>query len=142
MERTLNITIRADWKSALREAGMLAVKGIGSGSYMGETLNFETPAAFFSRLSANRWAMITALQGAGAVGVRELARRLGRDVKRVFEDARALVELGLVERDDQGALTCPYEDIHVDMHLGGRGQESGIRNQESGIHGGVDLIPG
>ena len=48
--------------------------------------------------------MLTELQGAGGVGVRELARRLGRDVKRVHEDAAALVELGLVERTESGAL--------------------------------------
>jgi predicted transcriptional regulator len=53
----------------------------------------------------------------GEVGVRELARRLGRHVKRVHEDAAALVDLGLVERTPEGALHCPYRDIHVDMQL-------------------------
>ena len=47
----------------------------------------------------------------------ELARRLGRDVKRVHEDAATLVELGLIERTASGGLVCPYSDIHVDMHL-------------------------
>lgn len=47
--------------------------------------------------------------------MRELARRLGRDVKRVHEDAAALIELGLIEKDERGALLCPYENIHVDM---------------------------
>jgi predicted transcriptional regulator len=51
------------------------------------------------------------------MGVRELARHLQRDVKRVHEDAQALVELGLIERDTKGSLTCPYADIHVDMHI-------------------------
>ncbi|WML92253.1 hypothetical protein RCF98_07910 [Thiothrix lacustris] len=27
------------------------------------------------------------------------------------------VELGLIERDTKGSLTCPYADIHVDMHI-------------------------
>ncbi|MCL2829205.1 MAG: hypothetical protein FWD77_00525 [Betaproteobacteria bacterium] len=117
MERTLTITIRADWKAALRDAMTVARIGVERGSYMGETLNFETPAAFFSRLTSNRWAMLTELQGSGIVGVRELARRLGRDVKRVHEDAAALVELGLIERAENGALSCPYDDIHVNMHV-------------------------
>lgn len=62
--------------------------------------------------------MLAELQGAGEVGVRELARRLGRDVKRVHEDAAALVEVGLLEKAESGALICPYVDIHVDMHMG------------------------
>lgn len=40
-----------------------------------------------------------------------------RDVKRVHDDATALVELGLIERSETGALSCPYVDIHVDMHV-------------------------
>ncbi len=49
--------------------------------------------------------------------VRELARYVGRDVKRVHEDTKILVELGLIERNEKSALSCPYEDIHVDMHI-------------------------
>jgi predicted transcriptional regulator len=59
--------------------------------------------------------LLNALLGSGTVGVRELARRLGRDVRRVHEDAAALVELGLIEKDERGALYCPYGNIHVDM---------------------------
>ena len=48
--------------------------------YQGETLNFETPGAFFGRLTERRWALVTALLGQGTLAVRELARRVGRDV--------------------------------------------------------------
>lgn len=113
--RTLTITTNPDWKSALRTAGKRAVIGIQSGEYQGETLNFETPGAFFARLTERRWELLDVLLGSGTVGVRELARRLGRDVKRVHEDAAALVELGLIEKDERGALNCPFSNIHVDM---------------------------
>ncbi|MEO8411316.1 MAG: DNA-binding protein [Propionivibrio sp.] len=89
----------------------------GAASYQGEHLNFDTPAAFFSQLTEKRWMIVHTLQGAGTVGVRELARRVGRDVKRVHEDAAALVNLGLIERSEKGELVCPFSDIHVDMHL-------------------------
>lgn len=113
-QRTLTITLGADWKNALRQAG----KAAKASGYQGEVLNFETPAAFFGRLTERRWAIVHTLQQADSVvGVRELARRLERDVKRVHEDAAVLVELGLVERTDSGALLCPFADIHVDMHL-------------------------
>ena len=113
-ERTLTITIDADWQGALRTVARAA---FGARSYQGEALNFETPGAFFSRLTSRRWALLDALIGAGEVPVRELARRLKRDVKRVHEDAAALVELGLIERTERGGLLCPYTDIHMDMHM-------------------------
>jgi predicted transcriptional regulator len=90
---------------------------IASGEYQGEYLDFATPGLFFSKLTANRWALAHALQGHGETGVRELARRVGRDVKRVHEDTAALVELGLIEKTEDGRLLCPYADIHVDLHL-------------------------
>ncbi|MFP5460440.1 MAG: hypothetical protein ACLGII_02485 [Gammaproteobacteria bacterium] len=113
-KRKLTITLQSDWKSALRSmAGKASAQ-----DYQGETLNFETPGSFFGQLTERRWQLVRTLQEAdGKVGVRELARRLGRDVKRVHEDASALVALGLLERDETGALICPYVDIHVDMHL-------------------------
>ena len=113
-KRTLTVTIKPDWRAALRAA---ARNAFAADAYQGETLNFETPAAFFSRLTEKRWALLYALQGAGEVPVRELARRLERDVKRVHGDAGVLVELGLLERTERGGLVCPFDDIHVDMHL-------------------------
>ncbi|MEZ5450984.1 MAG: hypothetical protein R3E89_19155 [Thiolinea sp.] len=112
-KRTLTITLQTDWQSALRQAGKLAQRK----AYQGETLNFQSPGSFFSRLTERRWAIINILQAQGAMGVRELARQAGRDVKRVHEDAHVLLELGLIERDEQGLLHCPYADIHVDMHI-------------------------
>jgi predicted transcriptional regulator len=44
----------------------------------GETLNFESPGAFFGRLTERRCALVTILLGQGAMAVRELARPAGR----------------------------------------------------------------
>lgn len=113
-KRCLTITLGPDWRSALRKAGRTAT----ATTYQGETLNFETPRALFGHLTERRWAIVQALQqDGGTVGLRERARRLGRDVKRVHEDASALVALGLIERNEAGALRCPFVDIHVDVHM-------------------------
>lgn len=115
--RQLTITQQADWKSALRDAGVKAVCGMTSGRYQGETLNFETPAQFFGQLTEKRWNIVRLMQGAAAMSVRELARRLARDPKRVLDDVRILLELGLIEKTPEGKIVCPFADIHVDMHL-------------------------
>jgi len=113
-KRTLTITINTDWQGALHAA---AQAGFTAAGYQGEALNFKTPEAFSRKLTNRRWTSLHVLQGAGEVSVRELALRLGRDVKRVHQDAGVLVHLGLIERTERGGLLCPFDDIHVDMHL-------------------------
>lgn len=115
--RQLTITLQPDWKNALRNAGTLAARGIAGKRYQGEFLNFETPAQLFGQLSENRWNIVRQLQGQPAMSVRELARRLERDPKRVLDDVRGLTALGLIEKTPDDKIACPFADIHVDMHL-------------------------
>ena len=112
-KRTVTITVQSDWRGALRAAGRAAQ----ARRYQGERLNFETPEAFFGHMTARRWALVHALQGTGEISVRELTRRVARDVKRVHEDVTVLANLGLIERTERGGVVCPFTDIHVDMHL-------------------------
>jgi len=112
-KRTLTITLQPDWKAALRDAGRRA----SSRSYQGEVLNFESPGAFFGRMTERRWALVRALQGQGEISQRELARLVERDVKRVHEDVQELLELGLVERGEDGGVVCPFATVHIDMEL-------------------------
>ena len=112
-QRTLTITLEPDWKTALRQAGRRAA----ARSYQGEVLNFESPGAFFGRLSERRWALVRALQGQGEISLRELARRVERDVKRVHEDVQELIERGVVERGDGGGVVCPFSSVRIDMEM-------------------------
>lgn len=111
--RNLTITLDQDWKGALRAAG----KRAKATTYQGEMLNFESPGAFFAHLTERRWQIVRVLQGRGETPVRELARLLGRDVKRVHEDVTVLTDLGLLERTDIGGVICPYASVHIDMRL-------------------------
>lgn len=112
-KRHLTITLQPDWKTALREMATAA----NAKAYQGEVLNFETPGQFFSKLSDKRWKIIHALQNKGECPIRELARRVGRDIKRVHEDVVILSELGVLERTASGGVICPYTTLHIDMYL-------------------------
>ena len=112
-QRHLTITLQPDWKIALRTIAKKAKKN----TYQGETLNFESPAQFFGKLSENRWNIVRAAQGRGEMALRQLAREVKRDVKRVHEDVGILVGLGLLERTASGGVICPYSSLHIDMHL-------------------------
>ncbi|MBL0285620.1 MAG: hypothetical protein IPQ01_18195, partial [Zoogloea sp.] len=53
-----------DRENLARLAGALSAAArdaFAAEAYQGETLNFKTPAAFFSRLTDKRWAMLYAL---------------------------------------------------------------------------------
>lgn len=113
MNRYLTITMDNDWKTALRGA----VQRAKATTYQGEVLNFESAGQFFGRLTEKRWDIVHLLQGQGELPVREVARQLSRDVKRVHEDIVTLADLGLVERTEQGGVTCPFDSVHIDMHL-------------------------
>ena len=112
-DRSLTITLQPDWKTTLRAVGQNAQ----ADSYQGEVLNFESPAQFFGQLTEKRWEIVHVAQGRGELSVRELARTVGRDVKRVHEDVVTLAELGLLERTDSGGVVCPYATLHIDMYL-------------------------
>lgn len=111
--RYLTITLQPDWKSALRSVAQASKSDI----YQGEVLNFESPAHFFGQLTEKRWEIVRAAQGKGELSVRELARVVERDVKRVHDDVVVLAELGLLERTDVGGVLCPYTSMHIDMYL-------------------------
>jgi len=112
-QRYLTITLQPDWKAAVLAVGAAAK----ADTYQGEVLNFETPAQFFGQLSEKRWNIVRAAQGKGNMSVRELARAVDRDVKRVHEDILILADLGLLERTDSGGVTCPFSSLHIDMYL-------------------------
>jgi len=112
-DRHLTITLQSDWRAGLRNAA----KAAKAGTYQGEVLNFETPSQFFGQLTEKRWDLVRAAQGCGELPVRELARIVSRDVKRVHEDIGILTELGLLERTKSGGVCCPYMSMHIDMHL-------------------------
>ncbi|MBI5751347.1 MAG: hypothetical protein HZA59_04255 [Hydrogenophilales bacterium] len=40
-----------------------------------------------------------------------------RDVKRVHEDAHRLIEIGLIEKDEEGKLAAPFSEIRTDFVL-------------------------
>lgn len=111
--RNLKITINPNWQAMLRAASRKA----RSMHYQGEVLNFEKPELFLSRLTALRWNIVKTLLGAGELPVREVARRVRRDVKRVHGDIEVLTGMGLLERTATGGVICPFDDIHIDLHL-------------------------
>jgi predicted transcriptional regulator len=51
------------------------------------------------------------------LNTRQLAQGLGRDYKNVHTDVSQLQELGLIEKDDKGLLSVPYDEIVIHAGL-------------------------
>jgi predicted transcriptional regulator len=87
------------------------------GKKQGSRISFATPELLFRLLTAKRWELIRALTGAGAVTIRESARRVDRDVKAVHGDVQALLNAGVLQKTAEGLIIFPYDAIRVDVML-------------------------
>lgn len=71
---------------------------------------------FFDQLTERRWRILESVLGVGQLPLREVARRVGRDVKRVSKDVAVLAEMGRLVKRPEGGVLCPYSEIHIDLH--------------------------
>lgn len=78
---------------------------------------FPTREALLRTLSPNRWGILEALTGTRPLGVRELARRVNRDVKGVHTDAHALAQAGVIDRTADGKFSFPYAAVKVQFEV-------------------------
>lgn len=79
-------------------------------------ISFASAELLWEVLTAKRWEILKAMTGQGALSIREIARRVERDVKAVHADVHALLGAGVLEKTEDGVV-FPYEKIHVDFTL-------------------------
>lgn len=87
------------------------------GKAQGAIVSFETPALLFRVLTQKRWELLSVLTGAGAITLREVARRVGRDVKAVHGDVHALLNAGILQRTKEGRIVFPFDAVRVNFML-------------------------
>ncbi len=82
----------------------------------GPRISFESPELLWQVLTAKRWEILKIMTGAGSLAIREVARRVERDVKAVHGDIHALLNAGILRKDESGVI-FPYDAIHVNFML-------------------------
>ena len=82
-----------------------------------DNVTFVSWSALASVMSDRRYELLRHLHQHPASSIRALAREVGRDFKRVYEDIKALEAVGLVERDGH-MLRADYDAIHTSILLG------------------------
>ena len=78
---------------------------------------FATPELLWRVLTAKRWELLKVMCGAGAISIREAARRVGRDVKAVHGDVVALLDAGVLSRAADGGVVFPFDAVKVEFML-------------------------
>jgi predicted transcriptional regulator len=68
-------------------------------------------------LNEKRWAILRAMAGQGPLAIREIARRVDRDVRAVHSDVRALHLSGVIDKTPEGKMILPYDVIRLGLTL-------------------------
>ena len=85
-----------------------------------DRISFASADLLWSTLTRKRWELLQAMTGQGAMSLREAARRTRRDVKAVHADVHALLQAGILDKDEAGRIVFPYDSVHVDFTLTAR----------------------
>lgn len=80
-------------------------------------ITFATPELLWKVLTAKRWQLLKAMCGAGPLSIREVARRVKRDVKAVHTDVTALLRAGVLDRDKDGRVVFLFDSVKVEFLL-------------------------
>jgi predicted transcriptional regulator len=87
------------------------------GDDQGAFISFATVELLWKVITPKRWEILRAMTGTGPLSIREVARRVGRDVKSVHGDVQALLKAGVLDHAEDGRILFPYDEIHVDFVL-------------------------
>jgi predicted transcriptional regulator len=84
------------------------------GESQSEFISFASVELLWKVLTAKRWEILRVMTGQGELSIREVARRVGRDIKAVHGDVTALINAGVLDRAGEGVV-FPYDAVHVDF---------------------------
>ena len=87
------------------------------GKKQGAHITFDSVELLWRTLTAKRWEILKAMTAQGSMSIREVARRVGRDVKAVHGDVRALLDAGVLDRTEDGRVVFLFDAVHVDFVL-------------------------
>ena len=106
---TLEVTSREDVTRRALEAF--------KGKRQRARISFASPELLWKVLTAKRWEVLKAMTGQGPLTIREVARRVERDVKAVHGDVHALIDAGILERTEANQVEFPFDAIRVEFTL-------------------------
>jgi predicted transcriptional regulator len=83
-------------------------------------VGFASQELLWKALTPKRFEILDAMVGKGPMAIRELARRLDRDVKAVHADVHVLLERKIVGKTDGGQIELPFDEVRLEVAMRGR----------------------
>ena len=80
------------------------------------TLGFSSYDDMHRILAPSRLEIVKTLVGTGPLSIREVARRVNRDVQAVHRDVTTLINSGVIDRSEKG-IEFPYDGIHFEFDI-------------------------
>lgn len=114
--RTLVIRLSSisDARARFVDAGQKALEGVVVPAI--PSVNFPTYDDMHRVLAPPRLVIVKAMAGQGPLAIREVARRVGRDVQAVHKDVTTLVNAGVLDRTEAG-VEFPYDQLHFEFDV-------------------------
>jgi predicted transcriptional regulator len=104
---TIGVASEAETRERIRRAFR--------GEPQGALISFPSVEMLWKVITPRRWDLLRVMTGAGPLAIREIARRMARDIKTVHGDVHALLRAGVVDRAEDGRVVFPYDSVHVDF---------------------------
>jgi predicted transcriptional regulator len=82
-----------------------------------DVIGFANLPLLLATLTPARWTLLRRLRESGPSSVNALAKLLVRDYKNVHTDVRALADLGLVARREDGLVEVAWDRISAEFRL-------------------------
>ena len=102
--------------SSMQDLKQRAAAAFG-GKKQGARISFASEDLLWKTITPKRWTLLKAMVGQEPMAIREIARRVKRDVRAVHSDVHVLLKAGVLDRADEGGVVFPYSAIHVDFFL-------------------------
>lgn len=113
MSKDINIHVGAGFDAVAKRVANVWHRAECGEAVESEThITVETWESLAAVLTTKRFELLRHLHRHPETSVAALARSLGRDYKRVYEDVEALTGAGLIDRDSNG-LRADYNEIRT-----------------------------
>ena len=82
-----------------------------------ERVYFHDIKTFLKYITPRRYELLEQLHRSGALSIRALAKLLQRHYKNVYDDVKLLEQIGLVEKNDDGLFSVPWDEVTASFRL-------------------------
>jgi predicted transcriptional regulator len=117
MEQLMKAIIELSHKGSIFGAAKQQVADSLQGRSPDYYLGFESARALFSELTPARLDLLDTLRRIGTTSIYALAKAAERNYSNVHTDVSRLLELGLIERAEDGMVFVPFEAIEIRFPL-------------------------